>query len=172
MKESGGLTYTYENFKQLTETQQFTKSAVALHTERCESDLLYGLFMQPEKYLDEIESLCFEFALKKNSPDLGKSVIFINYKKKYESVKTDYNLRLYHVLMTMVVVPEIQEIIKQAFKPNNLWGDYAITHYEQFLEELKKIVEMMCNFHYKEFYAPSIVFDFVHTARKKYIFQI
>jgi hypothetical protein len=174
MKEGGGggLVYTYENFKKLSETQQFTKSSLAVHKERCEADLLYGLFMQPEKYVSEIEKLCFDFALKKNSPDLGKSVMFMNYKKKFELMTNDYTLRVYHVLMTMTAIPEIQEIIKRAYTPKNLWGDYAVTHFDNFLEELKKIVQMMCNFHYKEAFAPSIVNDLVHNARKAYLFQV
>lgn len=173
MKESGGLVYTYEDFKAILEKQQFTKAALAVHEERCQADLLYGLFMQPETYVDEIEKFCFDFALKKNSPDLGKSVVFMNYKIKYESMmKQDYTLRVYHVLMTMAVIPEIQEIIKHAYTPKNLWGEYAVTHFENFLEKLKEIVQMMCNFHYKEMYASSIVSDFVHQARKAYLFEI
>jgi hypothetical protein len=148
--------------------------AADLERERRDSDLLYALFTEPQRptkdgpLLDRTLRAALDLVNKKYAPTIGASRIVGEGQAWLRSTQ-DATAKLFAFLCMLAREPELQELVRVAYRPGNVWAGRHEKHFADWLAELQRIVRQTMHWPCTELNMPRVMHDMVATARKAYI---
>lgn len=163
-------TFERSKLRKLADLQPFSKQTQALEEDRCTSDLLYRLFRNPKAIAPQLLCALIKVIEKKNDPDLKKSCMFRDAAAFLtEHAHADVRIKVFFILVILNKDTDAQIVMRKGYKQNNMWGETAISHFNQFLKRLQELVDNTFCSPFSEVNTPAIVRSFVVRAEQLYL---
>jgi hypothetical protein len=157
----------------------YTRMAAQRERERCQGDLVYGLFRMPglpvpadnKPLIDFLVGTAYEFLEKKYSPDFGSNRV-IAQARSFLTTGNDTGIKTWFFLFVLARETEVQDFVRTSYRadhPGNLWGEHAPAHFDEWLAMLKAAVEQTLNFPCNWHNMKTIVSNMLSAAFRFYM---
>jgi len=161
----------------------------AIENSRCEADILYAVLFNPEfplilagptpedppvqvKLIDRLLGETVRLLSKKYAPEYETALIIKQARAFLESPSADDTIKQFYFLFALSKETALQTMIRNSLDPNhpgNLWGKRCLSHLDDFLRELDRMVMATKEWHYNELNAKHIVRNMVNAAARAYL---
>lgn len=146
--------------------------AAARHEDAlCRADLLYALLSRPDaERTREVLGRVLKLLERKNGATLQHSRVWTDGRAFLES-DADGDVRVFCFLMMLQREPELQLLVRRAYRPGNLWGsvEAAQERLDGFLEHLQGMAHQVLHWPVTEPNVVQTVRDFVDAAQREYM---
>ncbi len=113
--------YTRDALEALAARDEYCAIAASLHRERCQRDLLYALFEDPEgneRVLDRVLAACEKLVMKKYAPDISRSRPIADAWQYVLGPLADVHVKLYTFLFVLHREQEVQRVVLDSYDDN------------------------------------------------------
>jgi hypothetical protein len=136
-------------------------TTTTIENQKCESDIMYCLFKRPHIVAPLLYEKFRELALKKNSPDLGQSRVFMDAMTFLSThSRPHYTIMTFQILLFLCREDEAQEIISTTSGGEKIY---------KFVNEFNKHIENVFKMSFGESNIKWIVREFVDRAELIYM---
>jgi hypothetical protein len=176
------MEYSQTEIEKIQKEDAFWPRAQRIHEERAKADLMYGLLFYPNMpvannvlLIDRLLEAFFTVIERVNAPLLAK-VKRIQQARTFllQSGKADLQVKTFNVLVMLSREPELHQVMRTGFDTTSsysLFAEDSLTHFDDFLRELHRMVEMTFNWPYNEYNVVPMIRDFCKAAQKAYLEQ-
>lgn len=176
------MDYLQTEIEKIQKEDAFWPRAQRIHEERAKADLMYGLLFYPTMpvaenvlLIDRLLEAFFNVIERVNAPLLAK-VKRIRQARSFllHSGQADLQVKTFNVLVMLSREPELHQVMRTGFdatSPANLFGEDCLLHFDDFLRELHRMVEMTFNWPYNESNVVPMIRDFCKAAQRAYLEQ-
>lgn len=143
-----------------------------LERQRCEADIMYRLFRNPVKsgIAKTLLQGLVKFIEHKNQPDLTKSRVYRDARDfMLHHPRADYRVQIFFILLILSHDADARVIVRNAYKPGNLWEQDASQHFDAFIVKLQDLIQTTMLSRFAEPTIRPIIHNLVVKAEQIYL---